>query len=95
MIDRLSKYEQETIINFNRGDHIVSIFTYDRVWQRHLENKLGLKPVIENYHGGKEYEVDKSCIRMPQKKRSCSEVYRKRLVERFSKRHSEVKNGSS
>ena len=95
MIDKLSKYEQETIINFNREEDKASIFTYDRKLQRHLETKLGLKPVMENHHGGKAYEVDKSCIRMPQKKRSCSEVYRKRLVERFSKRHSEVKNGSS
>jgi hypothetical protein len=30
----LNREEQETIINFNKGEKLASIFTYDRRWQR-------------------------------------------------------------
>jgi len=95
MVDRLSKQEQETIINFNREEDKAYIFTYEKKWQRHLEGKLGLKPVNENGKGGNEYEVDKCCVRLPRKKRRYSEESKKRLAERFSKSHSEVRKGSS
>ena len=95
MVDRLIKCEQETIINYNREEDEASIFTYDRKLQKHLENKLGVKPIMENSHGGKGYGVDKSWIRMPQKKRRCSETSKKQLAERFRRSNSEVKNGIS
>ena len=41
---RLSNYEQETIINFNKDEAIAHIFTYEKTWQQHLEKKLGLNP---------------------------------------------------
>jgi hypothetical protein len=60
MSRRLSAYEQETIINFNKAEDIASIFTYEKTWQKHLEGKLGLKPIMDNGFGGKEYELPKS-----------------------------------
>ena len=62
---RLSNYEQETIINFNKDEAIAHIFTYEKTWQQHLEKRLGLKPTMDNGFGGKEYEIDKRRIRPP------------------------------
>ena len=95
MSDRLSKYEQETIINFNREEDKAYIFTYEKAWQRQLERKLGVKPIMDNGMGGKEYLVDKERVRMPQPKRRCSGESKKKLAERLNRRSSEVKNGSS
>lgn len=61
----LTAYEQETIIGFNKGEPMAHIFTYEKTWQRHLENNLGLKPLYNNHHGGREYEIPKSRIKMP------------------------------
>ena len=62
---RLSSYEQETIINFNKDEAIAHIFTYEKTWQQHLEKRLGLKPTMDNGFGGKGYEIDKKRIRPP------------------------------
>lgn len=62
---KLSSYEQETIINFNKEEKLASIFTYDTTWQKHLEKKLGLKPVLDNGFGAREYQIDKRRIRPP------------------------------
>jgi hypothetical protein len=65
MARRLSSYEQETIISFNKAEDIAHIFTYEKTWQKHLEKKLGLKPVMDNGFGGKEYELPKLRIKPP------------------------------
>ena len=62
---RLSNYEQETIINFNKDEATAHIFTYEKTWQQHLEKRLGLKPTMDNGFGGKEYQLDKKRIRPP------------------------------
>lgn len=64
-ISSLTKFERETIINFNEAEAIAWVFTYSKKWQSHFENKLGIKPVSENSFGGKEYTIDKSRIRPP------------------------------
>ena len=75
----LSAYEQETIISFNRAEDIAHIFTYEKTWQKHLEKRLGLKPVMDNGFGGKEYEVEKKRIRPPRVRvRLSAEVRAKR-----------------
>ena len=79
---RLTNYEQETIINFNKAEDIARIFTYEKTWQKHLEGKLGLKPVMDNGFGGKSYEVPKKRIRLPVAPRKLSAKARARLVER-------------
>ncbi|MEE9521111.1 MAG: hypothetical protein V3V43_05355, partial [Dehalococcoidales bacterium] len=70
---RLTNYEQETIINFNKAEHIAYIFTYEKTWQKHLEGKQGLKPVMDNGFGGKEYELPKSRIKPPRAPRKLSD----------------------
>ena len=56
MVKTLTNHEQETVIDFNKEEKMVHIFTYEKTWQKHLEKKLGLKPIMANGHGGKEYE---------------------------------------
>jgi len=43
MAKKLTNYEQETIINFNKAEDMAHIFTYEKTWQKHLERHLGLK----------------------------------------------------
>jgi predicted mannosyl-3-phosphoglycerate phosphatase (HAD superfamily) len=80
----LSAYEQETIINFNKEESIAYIFTYEKTWQRHLERRLGLKPTINNGHGGKEYQLPKGLIPMPRAKRRYSEQTKKKMAARLA-----------
>jgi len=42
MTKKLTNYEQETIINFNKAEDMAHIFTYEKTWQKHLERHLGL-----------------------------------------------------
>ncbi len=79
----LSSYEQETIINFNKCEDIAYIFTYETTWQKHLEGRLGLKPVKDNGFGGREYEIDKKRIRPPRAPKKLSDSYKKKLAERL------------
>ena len=81
----LSAYEQETIINFNKEEKIAYIFTYEKTWQKHLERKLGLKPVMDNGFGGKEYQLPKGLIPMPRAKRQYSEQTRKKMAARLAR----------
>jgi hypothetical protein len=81
---RLSSYEKETIINFNEAEAEASIFTYNKAWQRHLEQKLGLKPTMDNGYGGKEYQIDKKRIPMPRAPRQLSLEAKARLVKRLA-----------
>lgn len=77
----LELVERETIINFNELEKTASIFTYNKVWQQHLEKNLGLKPIMKNGFGGKEYEIDKKRIPMPRVPRVLSPEARAKAVE--------------
>ena len=79
----LPSYEQETIINFNKEEKIAYIFTYEKTWQKHLEGKLELKPVMDNGFGGKEYELPKKMIRPPRAPRKLSDLTKKKLAEQL------------
>jgi hypothetical protein len=78
----LSMYERETIITFNEEEPIARVFTYNKRWQKHLENKLELKPTLDNGLGGKGYELDKKRIPMPRVPRKLSDRARRQLSER-------------
>ena len=80
---RLTSYEQETIINFNKAEDTAYIFTYEKTWQKHLEGRLGLKPTMDNGFGGKEYELPKSRIKPPRAPRRLSNSAKKELAERL------------
>lgn len=83
MSKRPLSYEQETIINFNKEEKVAYIFTYEKTWQKHLENKLGLKPKYDNGIGGREYELPKSMIKPPRARRRLSDSTKNNLVERL------------
>ncbi len=80
---KLSNYEQETIINFNKAEGIAHIFTYEKIWQQHLEKRIGLKPTMDNGFGGKGYQIDKKRIPMPRAPRRLSNSAKKKLVDRL------------
>ena len=79
----LSAYEQETIINFNKAEDVAYVCTYEETWQKHLEGRLGVKPVMDNGFGGNEYELPKSRIKPPRAPRRLSDSTKKKLVERL------------
>ena len=89
---RLTSYEQETIINFNKAEDIARIFTYEKTWQKHLEGKLGLKPVMDNGFGGKGYELPKSRIKPPKAPRKLSKEAKENLSARLSKARQQKSN---
>ncbi len=66
----LSRYEQETIINFNKDEDMAYVFTYEKTWQGHIEQHLGIKPYDVNSFGGKWYKVPKNSISKPRAKRT-------------------------
>lgn len=78
----LSHLEQETIIIFNKEEADAHVFTYEYTWQRHLEKRFGLTPVMDNGFGGKEYIVPKTRISKPlpfREKRILSEEQKAKL----------------
>ena len=83
MARKLSNYEQETIINFNKAEDIAYIFTYEKTWQQHLEKRLGLKPSYNNGFGGREYQINKKRIKPPRAPRKLSPSAKKKLAERL------------
>ena len=83
----LTSYEQETIINFNKAEDMAHIFTYEKAWQKHLENRLGLRPLHDNGFGGKEYELPKSRIKPPRAPRKLSASAKEKLTERLHGNH--------
>jgi len=67
----LTRYEQETIINFNKEEKVAYIFTYEKSWQQHIEKRFKVKPVSTNHFGGKEYVLPKDRIRKPFPQKRC------------------------
>lgn len=82
MMTPLTKYEQETIINFNREQKTARVFTYDTGWQSHLEG-LGIKPEMVNDFGGKGYTIPKEWLRKPLPKRQLSDETKAMLTARL------------
>ena len=70
---RLERHEKETLIRFDQAGDEAWVFTYERPWQRHLQ-ELGFKPVMDNGFGGLEFELPKKYIRKPQPPRRRREV---------------------
>lgn len=61
---KLTKYEQETIIGFNKEHDKVSVFTYEKRLQRAIESKSLAESITDNGYGGKGYVVRYRCIRI-------------------------------
>ena len=82
---RLSRQEQETIINFNQAEDTAYIYTCSKAWIRHFEKVLKLEPTTVHSYA-REYECPKAWIKKPRKPRKLSESQRQKLRERLSKK---------
>ncbi len=65
MTSKLALWEKETIINFNEGEPLVNVYTYNKRWQRRMK-EMGIKPIrLEGQ--AREYEFPKKWLRLPVK----------------------------
>lgn len=87
-MSKLSKHEQETIINFNAGEFDAVVFTRDRAVMRKLDSLVNEFPEVYKYIG--ETVIDKT-YSMPKQYVS----YRKprRISEDVKKQRREMMNG--
>ena len=88
---RLTKYEQETIINFNAGDEMASVYSQDPVWIRKLDKLVEKSPecyrVSKELGVGREYEMPKKLVVLLSKERAATLTpeQRKEASERMKK----------
>jgi len=61
---KLTKYEQETIIGFNKEHDKAWVFTYEKRLQRAIERKNLAESVTDNGRGGREYLMPYRCLRI-------------------------------
>jgi hypothetical protein len=66
------------------------MFARENTWQKHLEGKLGLNPVMDNVFGGSECQLPKSRIRSPRARQRLSDSAKKKLVERLERNGSQM-----
>lgn len=84
---KLTKYEQETIINYNQEEKTASCFTYDRALIRKLDEFVRngeAITVVREGDGWKEYKFPKKCVkvRFPRK---LSDEQRREMAERMKR----------
>jgi hypothetical protein len=82
---KLTKYEKETIFNYNQGDDTAYIYTCSKALMRHMEKILNLEPTAI-YSYGREYECPKAWIRKPKKTKKLSESHKQKLRQRLSQK---------
>ena len=61
---KLSKYEQETIIGYNREETHATLFTYQKSLINHM-NRQGAEIEFINVYGGVLFKFPKSWVRKP------------------------------
>ncbi len=76
---------RKRLLTSTKEEGIAYIFTYEKTWQKHLEKRLGLKPVMDNGYGGKEYKLSRGLIPMPRAKRRYSEQAKKKMAARLAR----------
>lgn len=88
----LSKYEQETIINYNEEDNAASVYTHNKALRRKLDKLTEEHPeecrFIRESRGGQagDYIIPKSWIKIaPPRKLNFSAEQRAAMVERLHK----------
>ena len=67
LVANLTKYEQETIINYNNEEKTASIFTYDKSLIRKLDKRLSEYPDIKVVRRGDdwaEYSLPKKWVKV-------------------------------
>lgn len=75
---KLTLYERETIVNFNRGEDSANIYTHDKGWISFLSQHV--QPDRTFSSGGAEFTVPKSWIRMPRPPRKASDKQKQALA---------------
>jgi hypothetical protein len=80
---RLTKQEQETIINFNQKEDTAYIYTCSKPWMTHMEKHLGLTPTTIYEQEARAYECPKEWIRKPRRPRKLSSKQKARLSDRL------------
>lgn len=92
----LTKYEQETIINFNAGDKDASIYTRDKAVMRKLDALVIAFPNMYRLDKATDYDkcylVEKKCITY-RKPRRLSEEQREQARQRIDEINYARKNG--
>jgi hypothetical protein len=80
----LTKWERETIINFNELESVAYIHTCSKSWMTHFEKVLRVKPtkVYGNY--AKDYQCPKAWIKKPRKPKELSESQKAKLRQRLT-----------
>ena len=89
---KLSRYEQETIINFNAGEEMATVYTRDPAVMRRLDALVIEFPEVYRCIGytdiDKTYEMPKSSVTY-RKPRRLSEEQREQARERMNKINNE------
>jgi len=80
----LTNEEKETIITFDETSADAIVFTYNKTWQKHIEQRLGIQPSMNNGSGGREYKVPKSRIKPPRAPLKLSVEQRRRIADRLA-----------
>lgn len=84
----LSKYERETIINYNYEDEHASVYTYDRALQNKLNKLLGANEEIKLARQGDdwcEYYVPKNWIKVsPPRQVNYTDEQKAAMAERLA-----------
>lgn len=87
---KLTRYEQETIINFNEGEETMSVYTHNRALRRKLEQLAQDRPEecrlyrVTHWNEAVEYYVPKSWVHI-YPPRQISEEQRAAMAARLKK----------
>ena len=88
---QLTKYEQETIINFNAGESDATVYTRDRAVMRKLDTLVTEFPEVYRCIGetdiDKTYSMPKSCVSY-RKPRKLSDEQREQARRRMNNTNS-------
>ena len=80
---KLSKFEQETILNYNQEESFASVYTHNKALMNKLDKAIGIRPEIsveKDYGYCKEYHIPKKWIKVKIPP-SLSEEKREKLKE--------------
>lgn len=89
----LSKYEQETVINFNAGEQNATVYTRDKTVMRKLDALVIEFPEVHKLVGetdiDKTYSMPKSCVsyRKPRKLTALQRAKARERIEKLNQRH--------
>ena len=89
----LSKYEQETVINFNAGEQNATVYTRGKTVMRKLDALVIEFPEVYKLVGetdiDKTYSMPKSCVsyRKPRKLTALQRAKARERIEKLNQRH--------